>query len=213
MPSLLGLLGQVPPSGLLGPYRTSAATPTTLLFDALQPSPASFDEPTTPLLELLRPQVAPLARPPAPSFDWLTPESLNDPFSTFGFSSAFPPSVRGPNFPPVPPPTDLAPWPADLGLIGAVPRMRGDAANFSAPGGTFPRHCTNAPPESPPEKGPATRSADEQFARSNQGNPAVLVGDQEVTSDADPELWIPGADYAQARSGRGRGPVGRELVS
>src|SRR6266702_6412269 len=35
---------------------------------------------------------------------------------------------------------------------------------------------------------------------------------REVTSDADPEVWIPGADYTQARSGRGRrGPSGREL--
>src|SRR5438105_14165992 len=169
MPSLPGLLGHVRPSGLLGSYPTPAAGPTTLLFDALQPYPASLNEPTTPLLDSLRPHLAPLAGPPAPPFGWLTPESSNDLFSTFGFSSAFPPPVRGPNSQAVAPPTHLAPWPADLGLIGTLPMMRGDSANFNIPGGTFPQHRTNATPESPPEIGPATRLSDEEFARSNQG--------------------------------------------
>src|SRR6266568_141435 len=109
MPSLPGLLGHVRPFGLLGSYPTSAAGPTTLLFDELHPYPASLNEPTTPLLDSLRPHIAPVAGPPVPPFDWLTPESSNDPFSTFGLSGAFRPPVRGPNFQPVAPPTNLAP--------------------------------------------------------------------------------------------------------
>ena len=197
---------------VFGPRLTPFDAPTTPRFDPLSPFPAPADELRTPLLGPLSPYLSPLDGQTAPHFDSPLPENIKNPSSTFALSSAFLRPDRGPTLQSVTSHPGPSEWLPDIGLIGTYPGVSGNSANFGASGRTFPQHWTNTTPELPPEIGSSTRPADEQFARSNEGIPMGWLGDREVASDADPEAWISGADYAQARSGRGtRGPGGREL--